>query len=71
MQSFYTTHQVVLFTIIELYNNEEDQSINHHGFSRDVSESKIEESKLKLTFKIKIFNIAKTIGRCFKIFTGV
>ena len=59
MQSFQANTQVVLFTIIELYN-EEDTTINHHGFARDVADLKVES---KFSYKEKVFNWAKIIGR--------
>ena len=50
--------QVVLFTVIELYN--EGDSINHHGFERSVAEFK-EESKTSSSNNI--FNIATFFGK--------
>ena len=48
-----------MFTIIELYN-EEDTTINHHGFARDVADLKVES---KFSYKEKVFKWAKIIGR--------
>ena len=53
-------HQVVLFTVIELYN--EGDYINHHGFERSVAEFK-EESKTSSSNNI--FNIATFFGKQF------
>ena len=52
-------YQVVLFTIIELYN-EGDDTINHHGFARKVEEGQNESQKSKN--KKRIFNFATFFG---------
>ena len=49
-----------MFTILELYN-EEDNSINHHGFTRDVSVIKAFEETEKDKKKY-LRDIAKFIG---------
>ena len=57
----FSTSQVVLFTIIELYN--EEDTINHHGFSREVSNPEIEN---KANYKEKIYTTAKLVGKKLK-----
>ena len=63
MKSF-ACFQVVLFTTLELYN--EDDIINHHGFERSVAEA----SKVGLTTGRKNnvpHKIAKTFGKNYSL----
>ena len=55
--------KVIVFTILELYN-EEDDGINHHGFTRDVSVKKAfgETEKNKKKY---LRDIVKFIGNFF------
>ena len=52
--------QVVLFTIVEMYN--EGDTINHHGFKRKVGDTK--DSNTMMEFSASTYyKIAKTVGR--------
>lgn len=52
-----------MFTILEIFN--EDDNINHHGFSRDVTIVKaLAETKNKT--KLNLQNIAMFIGKVFR-----
>ena len=52
--------QVVLFTIVEMYND--GDTINHHGFKRKVGETK--DSNTMMEFSASTYyKIAKTVRR--------
>ena len=54
---------VILYTIIELYNEEEET--NHHGFKRDIPETQRQNGKWKIkNLKLRnLYKISKGFGK--------
>ena len=64
----YFACKVVLFTIIELFN-EEDDVINHHGFERRVPGDQKQKRKPARIFKMATFVITKVVPILAVVFT--
>ena len=47
--------EVILYTIIELYNEEEET--NHHGFKRDIPETQRQKGKWKIIYILYLYII--------------
>ena len=53
--------QVILFTIIELFSEEEEREINHHGAMRIVDDLQKEDNRQE-TKTLNAYKIAKKFG---------
>ena len=54
--------QVILFTIIELFTEEEEREINHHGAMRIVDDDLQKEDNRQITKTLNAYKIAKKFG---------